>query len=107
MKRKGAPSPAPSKGQRAVQIRGLLREGHSVKEIVELGFPHLEVSNEKVSLQKQQNAVNRVTHERKHETERCKECGGQAIKGTCERGRCKGCVCRERTNKEREGRWKV
>lgn len=107
MTRKGVPSPGPSKGQRSVQIRGLLRKGVSVKDIVEYGFPHAEVTNEKVNLQKQQHAVNRVTHERKHETERCKCCGGQAIKGTCERGKCKGCVCRERTNEERGGRWKV
>lgn len=101
--------PYKNRPDRAVQIRSLLRDGATVEQIAQMGFPHMEITAEKLNFDNPKNkAANRNTHERKVKNPgRCKECGGLGEKHTFTKGICMACVCRERTNYERKGRWRV
>lgn len=101
--------PFTNRTDRIVQIRQLLRQGVTVKELTEWDFSCLEVSKVKESME--QSAETRKPknfYEKKPKNlARCVGCGGLGDKFTFVKGICMGCVCRERTNYERKGRWRV
>jgi hypothetical protein len=95
---------------RIKQIKEMLENGTSPKQIVEMGFQHLEVSKAKVALMQKQNGKlhqNKDTVYKPRNPGRCKECGGYGDANTFVNRVCLGCICREETNKVRCGRFRV
>lgn len=99
--------PYKSKWDRRTQLRQLLAGNISVKQLAEWGFDHLEITAAKLSLEKRSERVRVDTGYKPKDLIRCKGCGGLASEGTFQNGVCMGCVCRERTNYERGGRFRV
>ncbi len=92
---------------RITQIRQLIAQKTSVKQLAEWGFDHMEITAAKLSLEKRSERVRVDTGYKPKDLIRCKGCGGLASEGTFQNGVCMGCVCRERTNYERGGRFRV
>lgn len=93
---------------RMPQIRSLLRQGATAKQIAEMDFPAFEII--KVQRQLRIESEKKPKNNEKREPKdcvRCKGCGCRASKRTLVKGVCMGCVCRERTNFERKGRFLV
>jgi hypothetical protein len=99
--------PCAKQSDRCLQIRQLFRNDFTTQEIVEMGFPHLEVT-------KVRTAMLQKVHQNRNETAnkpripgRCKGCGGYGDATTFVKGICLACICREETNKVRGGRFRV
>ena len=98
-------TPYKSKSDRSVQIRSLLRNKVRIEEIIARGFPENEVRT--IANSMKETPVKNEYEKKPKNPGRCKECGGLGEKHTFTKGICMACVCRERTNYERKGRWRV
>lgn len=107
MNRGASIKPYKNKGDRITQLRQLLSNKVTQKQLAEWGFDHLEITAAKLSLQKRSERVRVDTGHKPKDLVRCKGCGGMASESTLQKGVCLGCVCRERTNFERKGRFRV
>lgn len=96
--------------ERIKQIKEMLSTGVTSKQIVEMGFQHLEVSKAKVAIAQKQSGKlhqNKDTVYKPRNPGRCKECGGFGDANTFVNRVCLGCICRKETNKARKGRFRV
>lgn len=101
------PKPFARKSDRITQLRRLLSNKVTAKQLAEWGFDHLEITTAKLSLERRSERVRCDTGYKPKDLVRCKGCGGMASENTFQNGVCMACVCRERTNYERGGRFKV
>ncbi|AMV34383.1 hypothetical protein VN12_19820 [Pirellula sp. SH-Sr6A] len=93
---------------RMPQIRSLLRQGATAKQIAEMDFPAFEIIKvqRQLRIESEKKPKNNEKREPK-DVQRCTECGCLADKKTIEFGECKGCICRAKTNFVRKGRFRV
>jgi hypothetical protein len=99
--------PRNTQSERVMQLRSLLTQGKTIKELVEMGYPLAEATTAKIALNKKADRVRCDTGYQPKDLIRCQGCGNLASEKTFECGLCMGCVVRERTNQERKGRFRV
>ncbi len=100
--------PFAKSSDRIVQIRRLFKANCTTEQIVEMGFPHLEVTKVRTSMDEEKVLKNRnETEKRLKDPIKCRECGWQSERDLSTNGVCKLCTDRKTINKQRNGKFRV